>query len=633
MKTRFLILIVLMFSGGFAMVDANASITFDKNAYTWTDKINLRVTEHGIDASGTSVKIYTSDHALNNYKLSKAGNGLYTGEIILTGFPRDVTGDGQSDTNPRTSGNGPNDGFLQSMGDDLFTVSIRFGDGDEIRKSVKIKWNMGDIVFDRIFSAYNESVHIKVIDADMNLNPETLDKIPIHVFSDSDKAGLVVDAIETQKESGIFETFVSISSHSASGGGNLFAQHDDVVYAQYDDYTLPEPYRTNDDLAITAELVLFPLEELGDKKIEWSQGNYAVKNGTGTAKIIVNDSDKNTFADSIDTLQVFVFSDSFREGIEIDLYETEKDTGIFERTFSFSDKRSAPSILYALEGDTVTARYAPGLSLNSENISMISTMFLGLTGPPLERAPVQSAKIINVFGNTINNPTVGEQVQIVSDIENGMNRPQKFAYLVMIQDVNGATEHLAWIDGTLNPDSAFSPSASWIPTKEGDYTATMFVWESVENPTALSPPIQIEFSVVKENSEKVTSDTVLSKCMGDELCLSETIMRIVDGDTLYLKGGYEVRLSLTNTPERYERGFYDASQFTAKMCPVAMTAVFDQDDEQPYDMYGRLLGKITCDDKVLNSELLYAGHANILKQYCSTSEFSDESWAQEFGCK
>jgi micrococcal nuclease len=63
-----------------------------------------------------------------------------------------------------------------------------------------------------------------------------------------------------------------------------------------------------------------------------------------------------------------------------------------------------------------------------------------------------------------------------------------------------------------------------------------------------------------------------------------------------------------------------------------MTAVFDQDDLQPYDVYGRLVGKITCNDKVLNSELLYAGHANILKQYCTTSEFSEESWAKEFGC-
>ena len=58
----------------------------------------------------------------------------------------------------------------------------------------------------------------------------------------------------------------------------------------------------------------------------------------------------------------------------------------------------------------------------------------------------------------------------------------------------------------------------------------------------------------------------------------------------------------------------------------------DQDDLQPYDVYDRLLGKVYCGDKVLNSELLYSSHANILTQYCDTSEFSGESWAQNYGC-
>lgn len=122
------------------------------------------------------------------------------------------------------------------------------------------------------------------------------------------------------------------------------------------------------------------------------------------------------------------------------------------------------------------------------------------------------------------------------------------------------------------------------------------------------------------------------KCTGDELCLTGTITRIVDGDTIYLDGIHEIRLSLTNTPERHEMGFYDASQFTAEMCPVGSQATVDQDDKQPYDVYDRMLGKVTCGKKVLNSELLYENHANILIHYCPASEFSDETWAQEFGC-
>lgn len=244
-------------------------------------------------------------------------------------------------------------------------------------------------------------------------------------------------------------------------------------------------------------------EQHSKVKLEWSQFNYAVKNGTGTAKIIVTDPARNVLLDNVDTLKAFVFSDSFKEGITLTLYETKNDTGIFERTFTFSDKRSAPGVLYALEGDTVTAYYDPVLSLNeSKNPTMTVTMFLGLSGPPLERAPASYARIVDSFGNSINEPAVGEQVQITSDVANGMNREQKFAYIVMIQDDDGIVQSLAWIDGTLNPESSFSPSASWIPQKEGHYFATMFVWESVDNPTALSPPISLEFTVISENAQK-----------------------------------------------------------------------------------------------------------------------------------
>lgn len=122
--------------------NAYGSISFDKASYTWTDKVNIKITEHGVDADGSSVKIYTDNHELNSYKLSKTGNGLYTGKIILTGFLHDVTGDGKPDTNPRTTGNGPNNGFLESQNNDELKIYVKFGDGGTISKSVQIRWNM-----------------------------------------------------------------------------------------------------------------------------------------------------------------------------------------------------------------------------------------------------------------------------------------------------------------------------------------------------------------------------------------------------------------------------------------------------------------------------------------------------------
>ncbi len=128
----------------------------------------------------------------------------------------------------------------------------------------------------------------------------------------------------------------------------------------------------------------------------------------------------------------------------------------------------------------------------------------------------------------------------------------------------------------------------------------------------------------------VTSN-IESLCSGNALCITSKVERIVDGDTIYLEG-YKVRLSLTNTPEKNVPGFSEATEFTKQLCPMGSIVTIDQDDKQPYDVHNRLLGKVYCSGKTLNSELLFNGHANILTQYCSVSEFSSEPWAQNFGC-
>jgi endonuclease YncB( thermonuclease family) len=127
--------------------------------------------------------------------------------------------------------------------------------------------------------------------------------------------------------------------------------------------------------------------------------------------------------------------------------------------------------------------------------------------------------------------------------------------------------------------------------------------------------------------KKVYSPT----CYGDALCISGKVKAIADGDTLYVDS-YKVRLSLTNTPERGQTGYAEATAFMKKMCVKGSSVMVDQDDKQPYDQYGRVLGKVYCSDKNLNSELLENGLGKILTQYCKKSEFASESWAKKFGC-
>ncbi len=48
------------------------------------------------------------------------------------------------------------------------------------------------------------------------------------------------------------------------------------------------------------------------------------------------------------------------------------------------------------------------------------------------------------------NTKVGKQVQITTDVTNGQDRTQPFAYIVQIQNQDGIVYSLSWIAGTLD---------------------------------------------------------------------------------------------------------------------------------------------------------------------------------------
>lgn len=90
---------------------------------------------------------------------------------------------------------------------------------------------------------------------------------------------------------------------------------------------------------------------------------------------------------------------------------------------------------------------------------------------------------------------VGKQVQITADLRNNQDVEQDFAYIVQIQNEDGVTVSLSWLTGKLVPAQSFSPALSWTPDETGIYTATIFVWESIDNPSALSPTLSLTLNV------------------------------------------------------------------------------------------------------------------------------------------
>ena len=381
-----------------------ATIELDQKVYTWTDKVYITIVapDHNMDSGlvdeiGESaddpIKVSSRGNEIDRYKLVESGadTGIFIGEVTLAGFEFDADGDSST----RTSGNditgtpidltstqsistqtGPTEGKLGTSDNDGLTVSFEFSEDETVVGSALIRWNIGEVQWlEASYPASGTGV-IRVIDADMNLNPEAIDNFTVDAWSDSDAGGIDLTVTETNEATGIFEGTVFFTVSNDSSGHRLRVAEGDTITAEYEDNTLPDPYTRSDDLDIT-----------------------------GTA-------------------------------------------------------------------------------------------IIGTVVPPLERAPAANARVVDSFGNSLSEVSVDQQVQIEADLVNGQDRDQSFAYLVQVQDGNGVTVSLAWITGQLAAGQSFSPALSWIPSSAGTYEATVFVWESVDNPTALSDTVSTSIRVV-----------------------------------------------------------------------------------------------------------------------------------------
>jgi len=261
----------------------------DKPMYSWTDKIKMTIIapswntdRHLIDSIGDThdhpIKISTREHSLEPYRFTETdvNSGIFKAEVILTGFAHDADGDGYIDTTPRTMGTGPTSGFLEVDRDSAVTISFEFADGVILTESAPVSWNIGTIQFNQEIFLLDDAVTIRIIDSDMNLNPEALDHIPIQVSSNSDIAGIEVDGVETSENSGMFVATIFLSPTSTSSGNRLYSALGDNISAKYNDYTLPKPYSVSDNLQIeTSALVdssIPPIERIENLPIKFSDG-------------------------------------------------------------------------------------------------------------------------------------------------------------------------------------------------------------------------------------------------------------------------------------------------------------------------------------------------------------------------
>ncbi len=136
------------------------------------------------------------------------------------------------------------------------------------------------------------------------------------------------------------------------------------------------------------------------------------------------------------------------------------------------------------------------ITLNSYLLTLLPIFLLlnnAVFAAVYDDTTIQNAQLVSQDEDKV---TVDKQVMIMADLSNGQDRDQKFAYIVQIRDENGVVISLSWITGSLTPGQSFSPALSWTPISAGTYTIQIFVWESVNNPDALSVPLLLSVDVV-----------------------------------------------------------------------------------------------------------------------------------------
>lgn len=370
------------------------------------------------------------------------------------------------------------------------------------------------IKFNKKVFNWTDRVYISIYAPDFNSDPNLIDEIGI---TSDDKVAVSTTGhsisyhlVETSQNTGIFTGYVTLTgdpTQKGSTGVDGQGTNPSGIQSTCNPTCGPTdgflPSTGNDGFAVSFEYTrdrtvmgsALIRWNVGD--VKWVQSSYAM----GSQGVLqITDPDMNLNPKAIDKFETNVWSDSDSGGIKVAMTETGEETGVFQGIVYFTtDFPSSGNRLHVSQGDTVTGEYTdrtlPLPHSPADETHLIATTNIGTSLPPLEEATASNPRILDSTGNTLSKVMTNQQIQIVSNITNQVNKDQPFAYLVQIQDSNGITISLSWITGSMAPKQTLNLGQSWIPKDSGSYSAQIFVWQSITEPNALSPPLSLPILV------------------------------------------------------------------------------------------------------------------------------------------
>jgi hypothetical protein len=234
----------------------------------WFGKVTVMIYAPGwnIDSQARDSIGHTAESALTITSRTGAGNnelgicndsdseglietgpntGVFYGRLKLSGMDHDMNNDGVKETGlgGTSCKNSPFDEYakIETGRDGAVTVNWEYNPENNavVTNTLTYSWNIATIEFLEDQYPIDGVVEFMFTDKDMSDIPKDKVDLNFRVWSDSDMAGILVEATQDGNWKATKPYHFNIQSSEESNGDNLHVQEGDTLYVEYVDTTLP----------------------------------------------------------------------------------------------------------------------------------------------------------------------------------------------------------------------------------------------------------------------------------------------------------------------------------------------------------------------------------------------------------
>ena len=171
--------------------------------------------------------------------------GVFYGRLKLSGMDHDMNNDGVKETGlgGTSCKNSPFDEYakIETGRDGAVTVNWEYNPEDNtvVTNTLTYSWDVATIEFLEDEYPIDGVVEFLFTDKDMSDIPKDKVDLNFSVWSDSDMAGILVEATQDGNWKAKKPYHFNIQNSEESNGDNLYVQEGDTIYVEYVDTTLP----------------------------------------------------------------------------------------------------------------------------------------------------------------------------------------------------------------------------------------------------------------------------------------------------------------------------------------------------------------------------------------------------------